>query len=157
MTWRTNKHNNKEEADCVCHHETVLVWLCEWLQTLTFLPFSNGPPAARRQSTRDLFKIDVIVPILIKGMKQAWKTKTSQCLTSVRTRVCGVNLIVHRPTVISWKDPHTRSSPSLSEAWMGGETSGTNVSRSKRPVLDWAFSSQYRFSKSIMSDSSTAH
>lgn len=39
---------------------------------------------------------------------------------------------------------------------MGGETSGTNVSKSKRPVLDWAFSSQYRFSKSMMSDSSTA-
>lgn len=45
--------------------------------------------------------------------------------------------------------------PSLSEAWMGGETRGTNVSKSKRPVLDWAFSSQYRFSKSIISDSST--
>lgn len=46
--------------------------------------------------------------------------------------------------------------PSLSEACMGGDTSGTNVSKSKRPVLDWAFSSQYRFSKSMMSVSSTS-
>lgn len=45
--------------------------------------------------------------------------------------------------------------PSLNDACIGGDTSGTNVSKSKRPVLDWAFSSQYRFSKSIMSDSST--
>lgn len=46
--------------------------------------------------------------------------------------------------------------PSLRDACMGGDTSGTNVSKSKRPVLDWAFRSQYRFSKSIMSDSSTS-
>lgn len=36
---------------------------------LTFLPLSNRPPAASRQSTGDLFKVDVIVPILIEGVK----------------------------------------------------------------------------------------
>lgn len=47
------------------------------------------------------------------------------------------------------------SIPSLRDGWIGGETKGANVSKSKRPVLDWAFSSQYRFSRSMMSDSST--
>lgn len=41
---------------------------------LTFLPFSDGPPAACRESARDLFKVDVIVPILVEGVKQACKT-----------------------------------------------------------------------------------
>lgn len=38
---------------------------------LTFLPFSDGPPAARREAARDLFKVDVIVPILVEGVEQA--------------------------------------------------------------------------------------
>lgn len=70
----------------------------------------------------------------------------------------GNNGLIHRIMCLTPQKPYMVNSvlPSLSEAWMGGETSGTNVSKSKRPVLDWAFSSQYRFSKSIMSDSSTA-
>lgn len=48
-----------------------LGWI--YLTMLTFLPFSHWPPAAGRESTGDLFKVNVIVPILIKGMKQAWK------------------------------------------------------------------------------------
>lgn len=44
---------------------------------LTFLPLRDGPPAAGRQSTRDLFKVDVIVPILIEGVKQAWEIEAA--------------------------------------------------------------------------------
>lgn len=47
---------------------------------LTFLPLSDGPPTARRESTGDLFKVDVIVPILIKGVKQACNKTTTQIL-----------------------------------------------------------------------------
>lgn len=109
---------------------------------LTFLPLSDGPPAAGRKSTRDLFKVDVIVPVLIKGVEQAW-WREKQPLNKL-----------YPFHMLHFSHTHTRL-PSLSEAWMGGETRGINVSKSKRPVLDWAFSSQYRFSKSIMSDSST--
>lgn len=41
------------------------------LSGLTLLPLGDGPPAARRQSARDLLKVDVIVPILIEGVEQA--------------------------------------------------------------------------------------
>lgn len=109
------------------------------LSGLTFLPLSDGPPAACRKSTGNLLKVDVIVPILIEGVKQAWEIET------------GFYKVFPFHTL---RLTHTHL-PSLSEAWMGGETRGINVSKSKRPVRDWAFSSQYRFSKSIMSDSST--
>lgn len=56
-------------------------FICNSFRQLTFLPFSDRPPAARREPTRDLFKVDVIVPILIEGMKQAWKTRSITQIT----------------------------------------------------------------------------
>jgi hypothetical protein len=45
---------------------------------LTFLPLGDGPPATGRQATGDLLKVDVIVPVLIKRMKQTWKTRAGK-------------------------------------------------------------------------------
>lgn len=49
----------------------------EGFSGLTLLPLSDGPPAARRKSTRDLLKVNVIVPVLIEGVKQAWERETA--------------------------------------------------------------------------------
>lgn len=48
---------------CLCGSESTV--------SLTFLSLSNRPPAACGEPTRDLFKVDVIVPIFIEGVKQA--------------------------------------------------------------------------------------
>lgn len=40
---------------------------------LTFLPLSHRSSTACREPTRYFLKVNVIVPILIKGMKQACK------------------------------------------------------------------------------------
>lgn len=47
---------------------------------LTFLPLGDGPPATGRQATGDLLKVDVVVPVLIKSMKQTWKTRSKDKL-----------------------------------------------------------------------------
>ncbi len=40
---------------------------------LTLLPLRYRAPTARWEPARYLLKVNMIVPILIKGMKQAWK------------------------------------------------------------------------------------
>ena len=49
------------------------------------------------------------------------------------------------------------SLPSTSSEGRGGETSGEKVSRSSLPDLDCAWSTQYFFSSSMMSASSTGN
>lgn len=57
---------------------------CESTVSLTFLSLSNRPPAACGEPTRDLFKVDVIVPVFIKGVKQAWKTRSTATLGALK-------------------------------------------------------------------------
>ena len=65
--------------------------------------------------------------------------KFCQCVASTRP-VQDCSNHKHRSPLFTQPNPSWL--PSLSEAWMGGETRGTKVSRSKRPVLDCALSSQ---------------